>query len=173
MYYEYKEQVKYIKPHRILAINRAEKEKVISVSIDYDIDRVINYLENKVIKNNNSFVVDIYKSMAKMSIDDLLTYIDKTLAQEGLSITNKDAYVKFRDKYNKAPNKNPIDLYILICYAFNYQCRFNNSHEFNSPFGITSFQSILKAFPSVIFVYDFKGKKSKFICKIFSVSFII
>lgn len=77
MYYEYKEQVKYIKPHRILAINRAEKEKVISVSIDYDIDRVINYLENKVIKNNNSFVVDIvkeaifdsYKRLIKPSIE--------------------------------------------------------------------------------------------------------
>ena len=77
MYYEYKEQVKYIKPHRVLAINRAEKEKVISVSIDYDIDRVINYLENKVIKNNNSFVVDIvkeaifdsYKRLIKPSIE--------------------------------------------------------------------------------------------------------
>ena len=61
MYYEYEERVKYIKPHRILALNRGEKEKVLSVSIDYDIDRVINYLNRKFIKNEKSFVVDIVK----------------------------------------------------------------------------------------------------------------
>ena len=61
MYYEYEERLKYIKPHRILALNRGEKEKVLSVSIDYDIDRVINYLNRKFIKNEKSFVVDIVK----------------------------------------------------------------------------------------------------------------
>ncbi len=61
MYYEYEERVKYIKPHRILALNRGEKEKVLSVSIDYDIDRVINYLNRKFIKNEKSFVVDTVK----------------------------------------------------------------------------------------------------------------
>ena len=54
MYYEYEERVKYIKPHRILALNRGEKEKVLSVSIDYDIDRVINYLNRKFIKKLSS-----------------------------------------------------------------------------------------------------------------------
>lgn len=61
MYYEYEERVKYIKPHRILALNRGEKEKILSVSIDYDIDRVINYLNRKFIKNEKSFVVDMVK----------------------------------------------------------------------------------------------------------------
>ena len=61
MYYEYEERIKYIKPHRILALNRGEKEKVLSVSIDYDIDRVINYLNRKFIKNEKSFVVDTVK----------------------------------------------------------------------------------------------------------------
>ena len=61
MYYEYEERVKYIKPHRILALNRKKKKKVLSVSIDYDIDRVINYLNRKFIKNEKSFVVDIVK----------------------------------------------------------------------------------------------------------------
>ena len=61
MYYEYEERLKYIKPHRILALNRGEKENVLSVSIDYDIDRVINYLNRKFIKNEKSFVVDIVK----------------------------------------------------------------------------------------------------------------
>lgn len=62
MYYEYSEAVKYIKPHRIMAINRAEKEGVISVSIDYNKDEIITYLEKKLIKNEKSFVVDIIKN---------------------------------------------------------------------------------------------------------------
>jgi len=59
MYYEYSEAVKYIKPHRIMAINRAEKEGVLSVSIDYNIDEIKAFLEKKIIKNDKSFVVDI------------------------------------------------------------------------------------------------------------------
>ena len=35
--------------------------------------------------------------------------------------------------YNK--QKNPTDLFVLIAYSFNHQIRFNNSHEFNNPFG--------------------------------------
>lgn len=61
MYYDYSEAIKYIKPHRVLAMNRGEKEKVLTVSIDYDLDRITAYLESKVIKNKNSFVVDIVK----------------------------------------------------------------------------------------------------------------
>ena len=61
MYYDYSERVKYIKPHRILALNRGEKEKVLSVSIDYEVDRVLNFLNKRVIKNEKSFVCDIVK----------------------------------------------------------------------------------------------------------------
>ena len=49
MYYEFKEPVKEVKPHRILAINRAENEKVITVNIDIDEKKILSYLEEKVI----------------------------------------------------------------------------------------------------------------------------
>ena len=61
MYYSYQESVKYIKPHRILALNRGENEKVLSVSIDIDKEGVLSYLEKKIIKNDKSFVVDTVK----------------------------------------------------------------------------------------------------------------
>ena len=61
MYYSYQEPVKYIKPHRILALNRGENEKVLNVSIDIDKEGVLSYLEKKIIKNDKSFVVDIVK----------------------------------------------------------------------------------------------------------------
>ncbi len=59
MYYDYQEKVKEIKPHRVLAINRAEKEKVITVNIDINKDDIINNLKSKIIKNDKSLVVDI------------------------------------------------------------------------------------------------------------------
>ena len=62
MYYDYSEKVNDIKPHRVLAINRAEKEKVITVSIDVNVDEVISFLEGKIIKNDKSFVCDIVKN---------------------------------------------------------------------------------------------------------------
>ena len=61
MYYDYNEPVKYIKPHRILALNRGENEKVLNVSIDVDKEGVLSFLEKKLIKNDKSFVVDSIK----------------------------------------------------------------------------------------------------------------
>lgn len=76
MYYDYNEPVKWIKPHRILALNRGEKEKVLNVSIDVSKDEIITYLEKKIIKNENSFVTlyikeainDSYKRLIEPSI---------------------------------------------------------------------------------------------------------
>ena len=77
MYYDFSEVVKYIKPHRILAINRGEKEKVLNVSIDVNKDEIISYLEKKLIKNDKSYVVsfikdaiaDAYKRLIEPSIE--------------------------------------------------------------------------------------------------------
>ncbi len=77
MYYDYSEPVKWIKPHRILAVNRGEKEKILTVSIDVNKDEIIAYLEKKVIKNDKSFVssyvenaiLDSYKRLIGPSIE--------------------------------------------------------------------------------------------------------
>ena len=37
--------------------------------------------------------------------------------------------------YNKSTEKDPIDLFVLICYSFNHQIRFNSKGEYNMPFG--------------------------------------
>mgnify|MGYP004460665909 FL=1 len=52
MYYEYKEPIKSIPSHRILAINRGEKEQVLQVKLNFNDERVINYLEKNILKNN-------------------------------------------------------------------------------------------------------------------------
>ncbi len=72
MYYNYNEKVSYIKPHRILAINRAEDEKVLTVNININNEEIFNYLESKIIKNDKSFVVDIVKDSIKDSYKRLI-----------------------------------------------------------------------------------------------------
>ena len=65
-YYDYNELVKTIKSHRVLAINRGEKEDVLSVSIDYSKEDVYAYLKRKVIKNDK---VSYLKEVEEAIID--------------------------------------------------------------------------------------------------------
>ena len=76
MYYDYEERVNRIKPHRILAINRGESEKVLSVSIDIDENGIIEYLNSKIIKKDNvcggfvkEAIKDSYSRLIKPSIE--------------------------------------------------------------------------------------------------------
>ena len=76
MYYDFLEKVKYAKPYRVMAINRAEKEKVISVSLDIDTDKIISFLESKIIKKDAPFnyviegaIKDSYKRLIGPSIE--------------------------------------------------------------------------------------------------------
>ena len=66
MYYNYNEPIKYIKPHRILAINRGEREKILNVGIDIENEKILSFLYSKMIKNEDSFVT----SEVKNAIDD-------------------------------------------------------------------------------------------------------
>lgn len=79
MYYSYQEPIKYIKPHRILALNRGENEKVLSVSVDVDKEKIISYLEKKLIKNDKSFVVDIVKEAV---LDSYKRLIEPSIVRE-------------------------------------------------------------------------------------------
>jgi len=72
MYYNYNEKIKEVKPHRILAINRAEDEKVLTVSIDINNEEVIKYLESKIIKDDKNIVSNIVKEAIKDSYKRLI-----------------------------------------------------------------------------------------------------
>ena len=72
MYYEFEDKIKYIKNYRLLAINRAEKEKVIQVKFDYDKDNIFNYLKGKIIKKDNSFVCPYVEEAIKDALKRLM-----------------------------------------------------------------------------------------------------
>lgn len=76
MYYDFKEPVKYAKAHRIMAINRAEKEKIITVNLEVDDDHLINYFKEKLIKKESVYnyiienaIKDSYKRLIKPSVE--------------------------------------------------------------------------------------------------------
>ncbi|MBR1413308.1 MAG: RNA-binding transcriptional accessory protein [Bacilli bacterium] len=72
MYYSYQEPVKYVKSHRILAMNRGEKENVLSISIDVDKDKIIDFLNEKVIKHDNSECNEMIKDAIADSLIRLI-----------------------------------------------------------------------------------------------------
>ena len=72
MYYDYTLEVKKLKSHNILAINRGEDKDVLSVSIEIDNDRTINYLNSKIIKNEESFATPIIKDAIIDSFNRLI-----------------------------------------------------------------------------------------------------
>lgn len=72
MYYDYKESVRQIKLHRVLALNRGESEDVLSVDIDVNKDSILNYIESSVVKDKNSecynYVMDAIEDSYKRLI---------------------------------------------------------------------------------------------------------
>lgn len=98
MYYNYSERIKDIKPHRVLAINRAENEKVITVNIDINVDEIYNFLESKLIKNKSSFVCDIVSNAIKDSYKRL---ISPSIEREIRSDLKEKADVVAIDNFSK------------------------------------------------------------------------
>lgn len=95
MYYDYNEPVKFVKPHRVLAINRGEKEGVLSVTIEYNLEFLENYLKSKLIHENNkdttklleNSITDALKRLIMPSIEREIR-ADLTEVSEASAITN-------------------------------------------------------------------------------------
>ena len=91
MYYDYSEKIKYAKPHRILAINRGEKEGILNVTLEIDTEHIMAFLDKKIIKKKESPVVEIvedaiqdsYKRLIYPSIEREIRGDLKDEAEEG------------------------------------------------------------------------------------------
>lgn len=76
MYYEYQEALKYIPSHRILAINRGEKEGFLKVSLEKPEEKILKYIERDILKGETQFtqmlkdtILDSFKRLIEPSID--------------------------------------------------------------------------------------------------------
>ena len=72
MYYDYQEKIKYIKPHRVLAMNRGEKEDILSIGIEVDTDYIMAWFDKKIIKNEKSSVTEHIKDAIRDSYKRLI-----------------------------------------------------------------------------------------------------
>ena len=102
----------------------------------------VNVNANKIIANDNeTHVIDIYKAFQNGydSVEGIINAIESYIAKYNLSIDNTEGFNKLRNDYNSNPFKSnyitSTVLYVLICYSFNHQFRFNSKGEFNMPFG--------------------------------------
>ena len=94
----------------------------------------INVKADHIIYNDIiNYLSELFEYWSNTDIEEINSYIDKTIIENNLSATNADSFLAFREKYNKT--KDIRDLFILVCYSFNYQMRFNNKHQYNSSFG--------------------------------------
>ncbi len=72
MYYEYEEPIAKVVPHRVLAMNRGEKEDILKVSIEPPADHIKAYLENQIIKNRSTSVKEILQETIEDSYKRLI-----------------------------------------------------------------------------------------------------
>lgn len=102
MYYDFSDTIKYIKPYRVMAINRAEKEKVISVNLEYDFDFIVDYLKKKMIKNPKSFVVEKVEECIVDSLKRLiLPSIEREVRSELKEKAEDDSIINFSNNLEK------------------------------------------------------------------------
>ena len=85
----------------------------------------------------------------KLSDSTIKSYNDYNCnSSDGLGRYNKDAYLELRQCYNNKPNKNTYEanimFYILTCYSFSNQIRFNSKEEFNMPYGKRYFNKSMR-----------------------------
>lgn len=96
----------------------------------------INIEAKKIIYNDQiTPLVDLFKYLKNNPIEESISYIERTIEENKINKVDKESFLRFREKYNLSLIKNPLDFYILICFSFNYQIRFNNSGEYNCPHG--------------------------------------
>lgn len=125
----------------------------------------INAKSDKVVYNDVNWIVrDLLEKITHDQFFNTYNYIEKTIKKYGLEKKNKEAYNLFRDKYNSLEkgSRNPLDLYLLICYGFEHQIRFNNKLEFNNPCGNSGYnQEMLEKLVS----YSIKTKSMNIVFK--------
>lgn len=109
MYYDFSDKIKYIKNYRILAINRGEKEKVLSVKLDYDSDKIYEYLRNKIIKNNESYAVKYIEEALKDALKRLmLPSIERLIRSDLTEMAEKNAIETFAMNLENVLMTSPI-----------------------------------------------------------------
>lgn len=97
-YYKYKEKIKTIKSFRVLAISRAEKEKIVSYQISKNDNKIIEYLEKQILKGKNFPLINYVKEFIKDSYKRLIfPSVERSIKNDLLSLANDVGIKEFGD----------------------------------------------------------------------------
>ena len=132
MYYDYHEPVSQMKPHRILAINRAEKEKVITVKIDVDKDLLVNYLIFHVIKDEQSTATPYIKEAIEDALKRLIfPSLERDVRSELTDKAEEQAIEVFSDNLQKLLLQPPLKGKVVLGVdpAFRTGCKLSVCNE--------------------------------------------
>ena len=94
MYYEYSEPVCSIPGHRILAINRGESEKLLTVKIAAPVDRILRYLEKQLIISDNEYTAPVIKDVIADAYSRLIAPAIEREIRSSLTETAEDGAIK-------------------------------------------------------------------------------
>ncbi|AUM94089.1 MULTISPECIES: Tex family protein [Clostridium] len=116
MYYDYKENVKNIPPHRILAINRGEKEKILTAKVTCNEDKIIDYLKSRSLKGNKE--TDIYiEESVKDSLKRLIyPSIEREIRSELTEKGEEGAIKIFKENLKALLMQAPIKDKVVLGY---------------------------------------------------------
>lgn len=127
-----------------------------------------NVNASKIIANDiNKYIIELYNFLKLVDIFKLINDIEALIKKYSLSKTNSDGYYALRKDYNL--NKSPLLLFVLTCYSFNHQIRYNNNFEFNNPFGKNRSEYNSNIQKNLIkFVNRIQSQNVDFICQDFT-----
>jgi protein Tex len=115
MYYDYQEALKQVKPHRVLAMNRAENEKIISVKIEADKDAMQHYLEREVIKYNDMLVAKYFKLAIQDAIKRLIyPSLEREIRTELTEKAEDQAIMVFSENLQKLLLQPPLKGRVIL-----------------------------------------------------------
>ena len=98
------------------------------------LDVSLNVKANRIVCNDiNHYVIGLFDYFKHHDSSILLHEIHQTIEVYNLSKQNENGYYALRSEYNRS--RNPLHLFLLVCFGFNHQIRFNNKGDFNNPFG--------------------------------------
>lgn len=126
MYYEFTDRIKYMKHYRVLALNRGEKENILSVSLDFEKEKIEEYLQTKLIKNKNSYVVEIVINAIKDSLKRLiLPSIEREIRNELTEQSEAKAIETFKNNLENLLLTKPIKNATVLGFdpAFRTGCK--------------------------------------------------
>ena len=126
MYYDFSEPIRYAKHYRVLAMNRGEKEGVLSVSLSFDKDKITSLLEEKIIKNKDSFVAGEVKEALSDSLKRLIyPSVEREIRAELTEKAESKAILTFQDNLEHLLMTKPIKEKTVLGFdpAFRTGCK--------------------------------------------------